>query len=429
MLAPSAIEDRAAGRALLVGFSGGLDSTVLLHLLAGTSAARGGLRAIHVDHGLHPDAGAWRGHCEQVCAALHVPLATVRVDVTTGDGFGREAAARNARHAAFEAQLRNEEVLVLAHHRDDQAETFLLRALRASGVDGLASMRPWRRFGRGWLWRPLLAVPRAHLQAYATEHGLEWIEDPSNRDEVLDRNFIRHQVLPLLRSRWPQADAAFAASAQLASEASTLLDQDDARVLAALRGDERADRLDIPGLADLPAARQARVLRQWIETQGLPPLPAQGVRRIRDDLVSAEHVDQPEFAWSGAWVRRWRDQLHAGRNQIPLPADWRVAWDGRSALPLPGGGALRLAGASGFETPVFAVARRGGERITLPGRAHSHALKHVLQDLCVPPWQRERLPLLVDSRDDVLAAGDVVASAAFVAWLDAHGARLEWTRG
>ncbi|KAB8172125.1 tRNA lysidine(34) synthetase TilS, partial [Lysobacter maris] len=166
---------------LLVAYSGGLDSTVLLHLLASEPRRRSdGLRAIHVHHGLHPDADDWARHCRRFCDALAIPLTVVRVEVARDAGLGLEAAARHARHAAFEAALGTDEVLVTGHHRDDQAETFLLRALRASGTDGLAAMRAWRRCGRGWLWRPLLETPRAALLEHAGTHALRWIEDPSN---------------------------------------------------------------------------------------------------------------------------------------------------------------------------------------------------------------------------------------------------------
>ena len=416
-----------AGSAVLVGLSGGLDSTVLLHLLAADPVIRAtGLRAIHVHHGLHADADHWQAECMRQCAGLGVALAVVRTDVAAGSGLGLEGAARAARHAAFAAHLREGEVLALAHHRDDQAETFLLRALRGSGPDGLGAMRSWRRFASGWLWRPLLHVPRAELLAHARQHGLHWIEDPSNADTALDRNFLRHRVLPLLRERWPHADAMFARSAALAAEAVELLDAQDAAGLASARcGDP--DALEVEALRALPAARRARVLRRWIGELGLPPLPAAGIARIESCLLQAAGDGQAEFAWSDAVIRRWRGLLHAGVQRPPLPAAWQAVWDGHSPLPLPDGGLLALEGAAGFDTPVRVHARQGGERIVLPGRAQSHALKHVLQDLGVPPWERARLPLLSAADDKVLAAGDLAYSGPFDAWLRTHAARLTWT--
>src|SRR5690606_12981349 len=252
-------------RPLLVACSGGMDSGALLHLLAADAGVRQrGLRAIHVHHGLHPDADAWALHCARVCGDLDVALDVVRVEVARDCGSGLEAAARAARHAAFETALRSDEVLVLGHHLDDQAETFLLRALRASGVDGLAAMRPWRRFGRGWMWRPLLDIPRARLLDHARAHGLRWIEDPSNASEAHDRNFLRRQVMPLLRTRWPHAGDAFAQAARLQRETAVLLEEPDAQALATLRTVD-PHCLHVPPPATLPAARQSRVLRRWGE--------------------------------------------------------------------------------------------------------------------------------------------------------------------
>ncbi|HJR73275.1 MAG TPA: tRNA lysidine(34) synthetase TilS [Luteimonas sp.] len=413
-------------RPLHVGYSGGADSAVLLHLLSGIGSIRdAGLRAIHVHHGLSPHADDWAEHCRRFCDALDVPLTVLRAEVRRDGGEGLEAAARKARHAAFGDAVGDDEILATAHHRNDQAETFLLRALRASGPDGLGAMRPLRRFGRCWLWRPLLSIPRTALLAYAEQEGLDWIDDPSNEDVALDRNYLRHRVLPLLRERWPQADAAFALSAALSAEADRLLDDEDTLALAQARSaDPQALRTD--ALAALPPARRARVLRRWIEELGLPPLPAQGVARINEDLMAAQADGEAAFAWSGATVRRWRDLLHAERQHRGLPEDWQTDWDGRSPLPLPGGGELALEGAAGFDSAFRVHARRGGERITLPGRDHTHALKHVLQELTVPPWERMRMPLLSDG-EDVLAAGDLLYSASFDAWLRERGARLVWT--
>jgi tRNA(Ile)-lysidine synthase len=420
----AALHDRPMA-SLCVGYSGGLDSTVLLHLLAAAKPAHG-LRAVHVHHGLHADADRWTAHCESVCGALGVELAVIRVNVAlTGDG--PEAAARAARHAAFEAALVPGEVLVLAHHRDDQAETFLLRALRASGPDGLAAMRRWRTFGPGRLWRPLLDVDRDALLGYAQTHGLAWIEDPSNADTAFDRNFLRQRVMPLLRQRWPHAPDALARAAALCAQTNALLDEGDAQALASVA---TADPLCLSRtrLLALPEARRARVLRRWIDSLGLPALPANGVERIELEILGAREDADAAFHWHGAVVRAWRNLLRADIARPALLSDWRADWDGRAPLVLPGGDALVLEGASGFDVPLHVHARQGGERLVRPGRSHSHALKQVLQELGVPPWERERLPLLSDPSGELLAAGDLVQSARFDAWLRGKGARLSWHR-
>ncbi|UHQ19443.1 tRNA lysidine(34) synthetase TilS [Lysobacter sp. KIS68-7] len=411
---------------IVVALSGGLDSTVLLHALAAMPEARAhGLRAVHVHHGLSGTADAWVADCERLCASLQVPLRVLRVQVDRRSGLGLEGAAREARHAALAAELRPGDLLALAHHRDDQAETFLLRALRASGPDGLAAMRMLRPFAQGFLWRPLLDVAREDLHAYATAHALEWIEDPANASLEHDRNFLRHRVLPLLRERWPHADAAFARAAALNADAADLLREDDRIALDAARTDA-PDVLSTDALRTLAAPRRARVLRQWIASLDLPPLPAEGIAQIESDLALPAPDTDFVFAWSGAELRRWRGRLRAARASTPMPPHWSDAWDGRAPLILPDGGALELIGTPAFDAPLQVRLRAGGERIVLPGRTHSHSLKHALQDAAIPPWERERLPLLCDAEGTVLAAGDRLLSATLDAWLQSHNAHLRW---
>jgi tRNA(Ile)-lysidine synthase len=420
---------------VLVAYSGGIDSTVLLHLLASDTSIRAhGLRAVHVHHGLQPDADLWAEHCLRICADLGIVCDIERVTVERDGGLGPEAAARQVRRAAFARALQAGETLALAQHRDDQAETFLLRALRASGTDGLASMRPWRDFAAGWLWRPLLDTPRADLLVYARTHSLSWIEDPSNADIALDRNFLRHRVLPLLRERWPTADAAFARAAALAAQSSALLGEEDEQTLAAVRGNTDTS-LSVPALLMLPAAQRARVLRHWVASLGLPPLPAKGVARIDVDLLGVgtecpARDRMPSFTWHGAEIRRWRDALYAIECGRELDAAWRCHWDGCAPLALPNGDRLQLAGASGFPSPLLVHARRGGERILLPNRGeHHHALKHVLQEKGIPPWERERMPLISTAENGILlAVADRIRSAGFEHWMQSQGAQLLWTR-
>ena len=416
---------RDDSRSILIGYSGGLDSSVLLHTFANDAdARRNGLRAIHVHHGLHVDADAWAAHCERTCAALGVPLQVVRVDVDRDAGLGIEGAARAARHRTFADALGDGEILALAHHRDDQAETFLMRALRGSGVDGLASMRPWREYARGWLWRPLLDIAQDELREYARTHQLHWIDDPSNADASFDRNFLRNEVMPLLRQRWPHATNSFARSAGLVGSTVDMLEGDDAHLLDVSRLPDGT--LEIGMLEIMPDARRARILRRWIGELGLPPLPASGIDAIERDMLGAREDASPCFEWAGSRIRRWGNALHAGPALDPLPQDWAQHWDGRATLALPTGDTLELTGTDAFESPLRVHARQGGERIVLPKRGHSHPLKHVLQDARMPPWRRERLPLLSDADGSLLAAGDTVLSARMDAWLRKRGARLRW---
>lgn len=409
---------------VLVAFSGGLDSTVLLHALAADPAVRArGLRALHVDHGLHPQSAAWRESCRATCAALGVDFEGRRVQVLD-EGDGLEAAARAARHAAFAQVQQPGEVIALAHHRDDQAETVLLRLLRGAG-DGLAAMRPLRAFGQGWLWRPLLAQPRAALADYARHHGLHWLEDPSNASDRHDRNFLRHHVLPRLQERWPQAGAALARSAALLATQADLLAGEDARRLAQVQGPDPAT-LSVPALLAEPPAWRARLLRAWLAGLGLPPLPADATATIDAELLPARPDASARFAWSGALIHRWRDLLHAGPERAPLPADWSAEWTGEAPLPLPTGDTLALDPPRRFETPLRVHARQGGERLVLPGRSHHTELKQALQDLGVPPWERPRLPLLSAPDGTLLAAADLVLSAPLAEWLARHETRLRW---
>ncbi|MDV9042268.1 tRNA lysidine(34) synthetase TilS [Stenotrophomonas sp. RAC2] len=413
---------------LLVGYSGGVDSTVLLHWLWRCARASGtALRAVHVHHGLQADADDWVLHCQQQCAALGIELAVHRVQVNKRAGLGLEGAARQARRAAFAAELRDGETLALAQHQDDQAETFLLRALRGSGVDGLAAMSARSRLGEHHLWRPLLSTPRTALLDYAQQHALQWIEDPSNAEDHADRNFLRLQVLPLLRQRWPHAAAALAGSATHCRQTRELLDEEDAELIAHLEVAPRVLSLEL--LRQVSPGRAARVLRAWVIGHGAAPMPATVLQQALEELLPADTDRQARVRWQDHVIQQWRDHAYLLPARLPsLPLDWQAAWDGRAPLPLPDGGQLSLLGASAFEQPLQVRARVGGERILLPGRQHSHALKDCLQRERLAPWRRAQLPLIFDG-PQLLAAADVVIAAPLQAWLQANEAQLRWRPG
>jgi tRNA(Ile)-lysidine synthase len=425
----------AAPPALCLGFSGGPDSTALLHALAQLPEARGrGLRAIHVDHGLHPDSAAWARHCADFCAALQLPSTSVRVEVDTRRGEGIEAAARHARRKAFAERLGENEWLLLAHHRDDQIETVLLKLLRGAGPEGLGGMRALRPFARSFLWRPLLGSPREDLREYVHEHGLQCIDDPANDATRFSRNVLRHDILPRIAAHWPHADAAILHSARLCREVAGHVEREAGIALASLRG--HAGTLDVDGWLALPAALRVPALQQWLRERSLPvPGDAQG-RELQQQASTAAADALPCIAWPGAEVRIWHGRLHAMPPLSPLPGRWQASWDG-APLALPGDcGTLVLETVEGspgsaeqvrFQPPLSVRQRRGGERIKPVDDRHTRALRDLFQRARMPPWLRGRCPLIF-AGDELIAVAGLWLNARGKAAFDAHGVRPAWLR-
>jgi len=416
-----------APRRLLLGFSGGRDSTALLHRLA---TARDppwlAVRAVHVDHGLHPEAAAWAEHCRRICEAQGVALSIHRVQVLRRRE-GLEAAARAARFAAYAAERRKDECLVLAHHREDQAETLLLALLRGSGERGLAAMRAFTSDRRGPIWRPLLDTPAATVASYAREQGLRWIEDPANVDTRISRNALRHAVLPLLRRRWPQADAALARSAALLAEADALLEAQAQADLSPLLGLDPAV-LDLAALRALPPERARRALRAWAALNNAA-LSSDTLERVSGEWRDAAPSRALRHALGPHWLRQWQGRLWLTSRTSMAPRPARE-WDGRSPLALADGGELRLLGAANFDAPLRLVARsQAPARIRPDPRRPARSLRAILATGDLPPWQRDKVPLLVDAGGQLAAIADLAYSADFAAWLRARGARLLWCPG
>ncbi len=394
-------------RRLIVGYSGGLDSHVLLHLLAAHRASwpERTLAAVYVDHGLQTASASWGEHCARVCRELTMPFRVLRINARPMAGESPEAAARRARYAAFAAELGPDAALLTAHHRDDQAETLLLQLLRGAGPHGLAAMPTVSRLGQGWRLRPLLDIARADLLAYAHEHGLRWIEDASNADTRFDRNYLRHQILPLLKERWPAVSRNLARSAQWCAETTTWLDA-EADIDLAHVATHRPDCLDLPALRELSELRQRNGLRRWLRRLGLPVPDRRQLHHILHDALTAAPDRNPCVRWAGAEVRRYRDGLYAMPALTPHDAQqtlvWRASGDGWLPLELPGVGWLRMERivGAGLRAEVLAGGsllvqfRQGGEQFRPVGRSHSQELKKLLQQAGIPPWERDRLPLL-----------------------------------
>jgi tRNA(Ile)-lysidine synthase len=334
----------------------------------------------------------------------------VRVAVRRTDGDGLEAAARTARLAAFRQHLPAGAILVLAHHADDQTETVLLKLLRGAGPEGLRGMRALRRLGGHLLWRPLLPLPRAALQAYAQAQSLQWIDDPSNTDTRHARNFLRHAVLPSLRARWPRLDTAVGHSARWMDAAAEQLQRDAALTLAQIQGLDPAT-LAWPAWLELGDALRPLTLRLWLRGLGLSTPEHVHIDQLQQQLCDAGDDRNPCVSWPGAELRRYRGLLYAQAPQIAPDPAWEQAWDGRGTLQLPARcGSLALVAPTAQPLALTVRLRRGGERLRPHDQAHTRDLRDLLQQAGVPPWQRGRLPL-VYAGDELLAVADLWHSA------------------
>ena len=396
----------------LVAFSGGVDSTVLLHALAGTREQHPGeIVAIHIDHGLHPDSGDWAIHCRQFADNLGVSYISCPVKVDDGLRCGPEAAARQARYAMLQRQVQEGDCVLSAHHEDDQAETLLLNLLRGSGVAGLAGIGAAQKFGRGRLLRPLLGVSGEAIEAYAKRHELDWIDDPTNANIRFDRNFLRQEIVPRLATRWPAVAARLRQSADLASEASGLL-KDLADIDLAAMGSP--PRLDIAMLQALSTERQRNLLRRAINLCGLPPAPATRLLQAVRELIPAREDAQPLVNWPGAELRRYRNYLYVMPAMPELPDQPAQLLRPEASLDLgPGMGQLLLRpDVDGGINPGLATAglrvryRSGGEEIRPAGHDCTHKLRKLLQQEGIVPWMRMRLPLLY-AGENLVAVADL----------------------
>ncbi|HET7371282.1 MAG TPA: tRNA lysidine(34) synthetase TilS, partial [Gammaproteobacteria bacterium] len=377
---PDILSHEPAPAGILVAFSGGRDSTVLLHALAAVREQLAAApRAVHINHGLHPEAAQWSRQCENIAAQLGVDYISRRVDVDPADPRGLEAAARAARYAALDAELRPGECLLTAHHADDQLETVLLQLLRGGGPAGIAAMPARAPFGAGWLVRPLLGFDRQALAAYADANDLDCIDDPSNTDRQRDRNYLRHGILPRLKERWPAAAVTVGRAARHAAQAQTLLTDLAALDLAQVAQTD-AETLPVEGVLDLGRARAENLLRYWLTQRKLPVPDTRRLNTLLSQTTEAAGDKAPQVLWPGAEARCWRSRIYAfpPREEPPaLPAQWH-------GEPLNLGAAMgelrAVAGKGKLRADVLAEGvelhwRRGGERIRIAGQQHRRELK------------------------------------------------------
>lgn len=405
-----------AGSFILLGLSGGVDSVVLLHLLKQLSLRYSWrLSALHVHHGISPQADVWAAFCADLCALHEVSLQIEHVNIAPLRSLGIEAAARKLRHAALAQQ--QVDFIALAHHLDDQAETLLLQLLRGAGVRGASAMPTIKHHANvPTLLRPLLNIPRSILLKYAQQHVLQWVEDESNTDDTYPRNFLRHRILPLLEQRFPAYRKTLMRSAQHFAEATELLDelaQQDAE------GAIANNRLDIIRLRVLGIVRGKNLLRYFLAAQGAPIPDSTRLQEMLRQLCNARQDAQVCIDWRGWQMRRYRDHAYT-MSALPLPADFTIMWHGEAEVLLPQPhGVLHFKHATGqgislakLQVGISRIhSRHGGETIRVDAARPLRNLKNLLQEHEMLPWQRDLLPLFFCDADLVCVPGIAIANA------------------
>jgi tRNA(Ile)-lysidine synthase len=429
---------------LVVALSGGPDSAALLRATAALGKDFRGLplRAVHIDHGLQSAAADFRAACERLCAQLRIPLRIVAVEVPHETGVSLEAAARDARYAALAAEMQPRECLLTAHHRQDQAETLLLQALRGAGVKGMSAMPACRPFGPGWHVRPLLEVAHGDLGQFGELEkfgGLEFSAsidpsiDPMNQDLRFDRVYLRTVVWPSIEKRWPGAAVALTRAARHMAEAQRLLEMAAGADVARLRDGEA---LSIPGLRALPALKRVNAVRLWVGQQGLEaPSTARLTEALRQ-VFDAEADHQPAIVWGEHALRRYRQRLFVTRADPPRMPDART-WVPSAGSSFELGPALgnltwiaQRGGIALERLPANVIVRRraGGETLKPAPSAKTQTVQHLCQALGVLPWMRDALPL-VFAGDELIAVADLWLDARWCAAAGAPGLRVAWNNG
>ncbi|CAB1275691.1 tRNA lysidine(34) synthetase TilS [Candidatus Nitrosacidococcus tergens] len=407
------LQETIASNIYRVAYSGGLDSHVLLYALAQLQKKFSYITvtALYIDHRLHPRSRVWGEHCHQVCNDLGVPCKIIKINVQPAKGQSLEAVAREARYQAFKEEIQEGECLLTAQHQDDQVETVLLQLFRGTGTAGLAAMVFSQSFGKGYLIRPLLNFTQQDLKDYAYQKNLSWIEDPSNKNTDFDRNYLRHQIIPTLKARWPGLGQTLSRVALNQRDASTILEDHASKHLQKIKDNQCG--LSVRKLKALSPPICRNVLRYWLKQLNLPLPDYTHLQRILNEILPATEDTQPLIAWTGVEVRRYRDRIYA---QPPMPyhnSEITLSWDGISPLILPSsvGGKLSPEFTYGEglgieflqENKITVAFRQGGEKIYL--KNHHHSIKKLFQQQGIPPWQRARIPMVFFNEKLVFVAG------------------------
>jgi tRNA(Ile)-lysidine synthase len=403
------VNDLTGVRRVVLAVSGGVDSMVLLHATVGAQLPQP-LLVVHVNHQLSPFAATWQAQVRDCCDSLGVDCVSMTVHVKA-EGAGLEEAARQARYQAIERHLHPGDLVLMAHHQQDQVETFFLRLTRGAGVRGLAGMAPLRDWGFARLGRPFLTIDRTVIDAYARHHGLSWVEDESNANEHFDRNFLRLNVIPLLRRRWPKMPSQVGQAMDWLRESDNLLNEfADADLLHCHPRRERLGvSMEMAPLLRWSAPRRHNLLRRWLALHGYRSPSRKRLAEL-DSLFTARQDQNPLLYWGDCELRRYRERVYclpAGWQQ-PSPAPQSCATD--ESLMLGNSRVEWISASSGLRPGNYKVVVRDlaphAQRAHPMGRVHSQSLKKLLQEYGLEPWLRDQVPLIFQN-ERLVAVGDL----------------------
>ncbi|WP_298940513.1 tRNA lysidine(34) synthetase TilS [uncultured Psychromonas sp.] len=394
---------------LIVALSGGVDSVVLLHLLANFKKHHPAYSVLahNVNHGLSDNAEHWGLFCAELCQKLNVPFISSTVKIENKSRSSLEALARDARYQCFKDNMLKNDVILTGHHQDDQLETLLLALKRGSGSTGLQGIRSTQSFFNGHLVRPLLIFSRQALVDYAEFHQLQWIEDESNQDIDFDRNFIRHQISPLLIQRWPAMAQSASRTAQLCQEQQTLLNEVAQQDLGqCLVKRLSCQTLDIASLAAFSSVRRNNIIRFWLKSNGLQYPSSKQLTILWEEVALADVDKQPKLQLVSNTICRYQEALYIVPMQSIKTLEAPVTWLGESFLWLDeerlGVDFSKVDPAVAKQHHVQCCLRQhlDAKLTCLPeGRNKARSIKKLLHEYQVPPWLRDHVVfILVDNQ-------------------------------
>lgn len=415
-----------------IAYSGGLDSHVLLHVLASIqNKIKSKLIAVHINHGISNDADLWVKHCQRICEDLVIEFQTFSVDLSHKSDKGTEAFAREKRYEVLGNLISSHDLLLTAHHMDDQVETILLQLMRGSGPDGLVGMPQAREFSKGILLRPLLDYSREKIRDYALSESLSWVEDESNKSNKYDRNFLRNRIIPELITRWPGALKTIQRAARHQAEARSLINE-ISRCDLDVVCESIYTKVDISRFNNLSGIRKKNVLRAWIKKNKLDMPDAQIIEKIIAEVIHANTDRNPCVKWKGGEVRRYRGYLYIMKLLPAHDVGLRKLWDLDESLKLTSGYLKAVSGkGSGIKKDMLSNDiveiryRQGGEQIRPSGRVETHELKKLFQAQGILPWLRDRIPLIYH-KNELIAVADLWVESKYAATEDEATWQIIW---